>query len=159
MKKNITLLSLVAISICSVSCKENKYTELAKVKWVLGNWENISPQGTLRESWEKQNDSTFLGNSYFLKDKDTLFSEKITLQQRGDQLSYVPVVPNQNSGKAISFVMTSVSDKQFVFENPKHDFPQRITYNLIRKDSISAQISGTENGKEKIETFAMNKVK
>lgn len=158
MKKYIILTVLTIASICSISCKKSKYTELEKAKWILGKWENVTPQGTLTETWERKNDSTFTGISYFMKDKDTIFSERISLEQTDDQLSYIPTVSEQNSGKPVTFVMISISDKQFIFENPKHDFPQKITYNLIKKDSIIAEISGTENGKNKSETFPLKKV-
>lgn len=157
MKIHKALLVIIIVSTCLISCKKSKYTELEKAKWLLGSWENVTPQGVLAESWKRENDSTFSGISYFLKGKDTLSIEKIMLQQRGDQLSYIPIVPNQNAGKPVTFVMVAISDKQFVFENPKHDFPQRITYNLIKKDSIIAEISGTQNGKDKSETFPLKK--
>jgi len=158
MKTHKSLLVIMAASICLISCKKSKYIELEKVKWVLGSWENVTSQGTLTEIWERENDSTFSGISYFLKGTDTLFTEKISLQQRDDQLLYVPTITNQNAGKPVAFAMIAISDKQFVFENPKHDFPQKITYNLIKKDSIVAEISGTENGMAKNETFPLKKM-
>jgi len=159
MKKITPLLILISVSIAAISCKDNKYSELEKAKWLLGSWENRTADGVLTETWEKENDSTFSGISYFLKNNDTLSKEKIALQQRGTELSYIATVPSQNGGSPVPFVMTSISDKQFVFENSKHDFPQRIAYNLIQKDSISAEISGTQSGKEKNETFPLKKVK
>ena len=39
-----------------------------------------------------------------------------------------------------------------VFENPKHDFPQRIRYRL-KGDTLHARIEGTINGKERAIDF------
>jgi hypothetical protein len=49
---------------------------------ILGNWESKSDEGTLTESWSKVNDSTFQATSYFIKEKDTIHFETITLQQK-----------------------------------------------------------------------------
>lgn len=54
----------------------------------------------------------------------------------------------QPSGQAeTSFAATSVSDTLVVFENPAHDFPQRIEYRRVGADSVVARISATRDGK------------
>ena len=40
----------------------------------------------------------------------------------------------------------SMSDRRVVFENPEHDFPQRILYWLDDDDMLHARIEGTEGG-------------
>jgi len=44
-----------------------------------------------------------------------------------------------------------------IFEKPKHDFPQKITYNKISNDSLIAGISGMKDGKESKEKYPMKK--
>jgi len=34
--------------------------------WLLGKWEQKSNQGTMIETWEKLNDSTYNGQSFLL---------------------------------------------------------------------------------------------
>ena len=55
--------------------------------------------------------------------------------------------------------MTKGNEKEAVFENPKNDFPTKISYTKITNDSIVAAISGIQNGKEKSELFSMKKSK
>lgn len=68
-------------------------------------------------------------------------------------LRIVPVVGvltyvAQPSGQAeTSFPATAISDSLAVFENPGHDFPQRIEYRRVTADSIVARISATQAGK------------
>lgn len=150
-KMVITLLFAMVL----LSCKDNS---LAGTSWLLGKWENKSAEGTLSETWKKQNDSTFDGRSYFISGKDTLFSEAIRLLERNAKWYYIPTVGNQNQQQSTIFKMTYFSGKQLVFENLKHDFPQKITYNRIGNDSIIAEISGIQNGKTKKETFRMKKI-
>ena len=167
MKRNITLLAVAALLF---SCKENKepvtetpeepakmYAQLEKAEWLLGFWGNTSPEGNLTENWEKTNDSVYAGHTYFVIGKDTVFTESITLEEANGKLAYVAAVSDQNGGKAIRFEMTSGTENQLVFENPKHDFPQKITYNKITNDSLVAEISGIKDGKPSTEQFAMKK--
>lgn len=170
MKTNIYAIAILAIG--AVSCKEahdaklpmaeppiaKTYEELKKADWFIGRWENNSKEGNLSEIWTSENDSTFHGESYFVIGKDTVFAESVKLQQKGKQLVYEVSVKDQNDEKPVEFAMTSSSDTQIVFENPKHDFPNKITYNKFPNDSLVAEIFGVKDGKAKSEQFAMKKV-
>ncbi len=53
----------------------------------------------------------------------------------------------QPSGQAeTSFTASAVTDTLVVFDNPTHDFPQRIAYRRITPDSVVARISAVRNG-------------
>ncbi|MBA4155099.1 DUF6265 family protein [Flavobacterium sp.] len=142
MKNKIYVLFLLAI--CSFSCeqKSKTYAELEKANWFIGKWENKTTEGTFSEEWKKENDSLLLGKSFFIKENDTLFSETVRLEQRKNDLFYIVTVPNQNEEKPVEFKLTSSSADYLVFENPAHDFPKKITYKLVTKDSLYAEISG-----------------
>ena len=157
MKK--VILSLLII-LTFASCQKSKeVSKIVVADWLLGNWENKSPEGNLFESWKKVNDSLFIGESYFIKGKDTLHSEKIQMKQKGEALFYIATVKGQNNDKPVTFVRNDTIEKQLVFENPKHDFPQKISYSMITKDSIVIQISGIQQGKPSSERFSMKKSK
>ncbi len=173
MKRTITFLSAAVMCGAIVSCNGKKeaetpateaqapaaktYPQLEKANWLIGNWGNTSPEGVLSESWKKENDSVYHGESYFVVGKDTVFSENIQLAEANGKLVYNVTVPGQNNGQATPFELTSSSDSQMVFENPKHDFPNKITYNKISNDSLVAEISGMQKGKPARETFAMKR--
>ncbi|MES2679501.1 MAG: DUF6265 family protein [Bacteroidota bacterium] len=137
-----------------VDVKTN-YDKLQKLDWLVGKWENKTPEGYAAEIWEKENDSTFNGVSYFIAGKDTVSFEKISLLQSGLDLFYVPTVKGQNSGQPVTFQMTSQTDDLLVFENPEHDFPQKITYTRITNDSLLAEISGMIEGKPSTQQFPL----
>ncbi len=161
MFKYLTL-SLIALTTFSCSSDNDtvdnsapakNYEKLNKASWLLGDWEQQTEDGTATEHWERQNDSTFIGSSYFLIEKDTVSAETMVLEQRGDTLTYNPTVREQNDMQAIQFTLTSSSDSMLVFENPAHDFPQKITYKIITADSIFAEISGNIKGEQKKISF------
>jgi len=153
-------ITLILLLLAIVSCKNSEENEKDKIKlanWLLGKWETKTANGNLSESWKQLNDSTFQGESFFIKNKDTLHFETLTLQQKGEELFYNATVKGQNENKAVTFKMTSETEKQLVFENPKHDYPQKITYTQIKKDSLVASISGVQLGKASSEKFGMKK--
>ncbi len=131
-------------------------TELEKhADWLLGEWHQLTPEGHAVEKWEKQNDTCYIGLAYFLVGKDTTSTESIRLVQRGEDLFYIPTVKDQNAGKPVEFKLTGTEHYQLLFENPTHDFPQKISYEQVTKTYMIARISGTINGKLKSQEFPM----
>ena len=156
----IKLLLLIAgITLVHTSFAQQKTNLIAQAKWVIGSWKNQSAKTLDMETWKKLNDSTLLGINYSLAGADTVSSERICLQQRRGKLYYIPIVRNQNGGKAVTFTLTSSNNKHLVFENPEHDFPQKITYTQITNDSLVAEISGTRKGRQKAIQFPMKRGK
>ncbi|HOZ87196.1 MAG TPA: DUF6265 family protein [Bacteroidia bacterium] len=135
------------------------YDVLRKLNWLSGSWSGKSPDGIFGEAWEQANDSVYHGKGFFIVGKDTVSSESLRLVQEGTQLFYEPTVKNQNGGKAVRFEMTSLTENAVVFENPSHDFPQKINYTLVNPDSLVAEISGEVEGKHRSEVFAMARTK
>lgn len=145
--------------ICSSCKKTEKTNKLKIVDWLIGSWENNMEQGRLSETWEKINDSTYNGSSFFIKEKDTLNNEVIVLKQKGNEVYYIPTVKGQNNDQPVVFKMVTATSKQIIFANSQHDFPKKIVYRQITTDSIVAEISGIENGKSTLESYSMVKKK
>lgn len=171
MKKPLTYL-IPCLLISIISCKEahdsklpskeistKKYEATESAAWLVGRWENNSTEGNLSEFWTKANDSTLLGESYFVIGKDTVFGEKVELKQRGNDFIYEARVAKQNDEKPVPFKLTKSSGNEMVFENPEHDYPNKIVYQKVSNDSLVAEIFGNKDGKAKSETFKMKRVK
>lgn len=171
MRKPITFSIGIFITLLVISCKKEteqteiptetkkEYSQIEKAKWLLGNWENATKESDQREIWTQKNDSTFSCNSYVTVQKDTVFHENVDLIQRNDSLFYVVTVVGQNNDKPVSFYLSQSTENQLVFENPKHDFPNKIEYNKIGNDSILPKIHGIRNGKPATEEFPMKRSK
>ncbi|WP_395060127.1 DUF6265 family protein [Flavobacterium sp.] len=160
MKKIFLILVLALVFIdCKKETKEiNKsYAQLEKANWFIGEWGNSTKESDFTEIWTKSTDSSFVGESFIIVAKDTVFHENVILEQRNDSLFYTVSVKNQTNENPVSFFLTKSSEKELVFENPKHDFPNKITYKQITKDSLVAEISGNQNGKPSKELFPMKK--
>jgi hypothetical protein len=142
----------------STETSNNRYAQIQSLNWLLGNWQNDSQEGIAIESWTQLNDSTFAGYSHYIIANDTVSSEQISFQQHGSDLYYIPTVKEQNDNLPVSFKLSFFADSTFVCENRAHDFPQKIEYTLINKDSIVASISGLVNDTYKEVFFPMKRV-
>lgn len=169
MKKLIAIYSVVFFSglySCNSTNQKVVINSLTKLhlldsaRWFIGTWQNQTSESLFTEKWEQKNDSVYTGKSLVvLNNNDTVFYESISLEQKKDALFYTVSVKDQNNELPVSFKLISVSDKQLVFENSKHDFPSKITYLKISEDSIVAYIFGIIEGEEKTEYFSMKKKK
>lgn len=159
MKIRIRLfISLVVVCVLS-AWTINETSDFEKTEWLIGTWEYKTTKGSIYEVWNKTNDNELSGKSYVLKDKDTVVLENLRLVQEHDKLFYIPLVKNQNNGLPVRFLATKVLAAQLVFENPKHDFPQKISYTKLKSDSLVAEISGMRHGQLSKQTFLMGRVK
>lgn len=147
-------IALLVVSACGIGEK----SRLEKADWLLGSWENNSEQGKMSETWIKEGENAYTAETYFVIGTDTVFREHSELKETGENLECAITIPDQNNGKPVVFKLTKQEDHQLVFENPKHDFPQVITY-MHKGDSVIAEISGKQKGKFAKERFAMVKAK
>ena len=155
--KKIFLVFVIFIVSCNNNSTEKEFDKLDKLNWLIGNWGNKMPDGLLVEKWKKENDSTFIGKSFFINTKDTVHYESIILTQNADELIYSATVTGQNNNEPVDFKLTSETENEFTFENPNHDYPQKITYKKVSDDSLVATISGIQQGKVSQESFGMKK--
>ncbi|MGG7036939.1 MAG: DUF6265 family protein [Flavobacterium sp.] len=158
MKNLFLFLPLVLLNSCQ-KIDENKFEKLKAMDWLIGDWNQILSDGKLIENWKIENDSTYSAKNYFIKANDTIHSENIKLSQKNDELIYSAQVIGQNDDEFIDFKLTSTTENTFVFENPKHDYPQKITYKKVNSTTLMATISGKQNGKPSSENYFMKRTK
>jgi phosphatidylserine/phosphatidylglycerophosphate/cardiolipin synthase-like enzyme len=155
MKK--VILSLLILLFFASCQKSKEVSKIVGADWLLGKWENKSGNGNLLETWKKANDSIFIGESYFIKGEDTLHSEQIKLEQKGEHLSYITTIKGQDNDKPVTFMHNTEIVKQLVFENPANDYPKKIIYSQISKDRMIIQISGIQEGKTSSTKYSLKK--
>jgi hypothetical protein len=146
-----TLLSFIILLIASCSPKKNT----VDFEWLIGTWSINTPKNKMFETWERLNDSTFKGFTVMIINDDTAYTESIAIEKRSDAWYYIPTVSNQNNNLPVEFKLVSTEDGKFAFENPQHDFPQRIIYSNPHSDSLHASIEGMHQGQFRQEQFTM----
>lgn len=143
--------------------KTNPKLGLPKSTWpaqvLAGSWLMNTSRGQTLETWESAGPNHMLCKSYRIIAQDTVLLESIQLAKTGDEINYISTVTGQNGGKPIKFTMTSSANNRYVFENPNHDFPKRIVYDLLSKDIIHAWIDGGEQAKMKRSDFYYHRIR
>lgn len=132
-------------------------TTIKSFSWLIGKWQMATKDGITYENWTMVNDSLLEGVSGMIKGKDTSVYEHITLKLDRNDIYYTPTVKDQNNGQPVPFKMTQAIGDSFVFENPQHDFPSKITYTRQSATAMLARISGKINGQEHAEDFPMTR--
>ena len=104
-------------------------TNLDSFSWLVGSWEMKKQNGSSRlEIWNKYDQNTLKGDGLKVAGADTTLLERIELAFIDNDIWYIPTVPDQNNALPIKFKLVSEDNLKFIFENPQHDFPQRIVY-------------------------------
>ena len=149
---SITVLTVLLVA----SCSENKLADFSKLK---GTWVYSSPEGKYVETWNEEKDGKIEGFSCSLYGKDTLFTEKLKIELKNGTVVYVPLLTSQNKGKEVIFKLKSKTENEWIFSNPRHDFPQEIVYTFKGKDSLVAVLRGKESGTFQSIPFPMRREK
>lgn len=127
-------------------------------EWIIGEWEMADAEGRLVERWTKVNDTLMKGFSYQVVQGDTVFSETMECYLSGTEVFYVPTVSGQNDGKSVVFRMADHAGDSVSFVNPEHDFPSRIVYRRVGRDSLVASIEGMIEGTFRRQELPMRKL-
>jgi hypothetical protein len=117
---------------------------ISELAWLAGSWVGESRGIRMEEHWTAPAGNSMVGMHRDVGKGRTMLFEFLRIEQQGDQIVYLSM-PNGRS-PATPFALKELSGTRVVFENPKHDFPQRIIYWKDGAD-LRARIEGTENGK------------
>jgi hypothetical protein len=99
------------------------------INGLLGEWVDApaSDSSIFHEHWYSDPDGGLTGMGYVMLGADTVSIEHLQILYTDSGTFYSVEMPGQNAGLPVLFRLTSASDS-LVFENPLHDFPQRIVY-------------------------------
>ena len=122
--------------------------------WLQGCWELKADNRTVEEIWTPPKGGSMIGVSRTIRDGKLTQYEMVVLREQGDKLAFVAHPSGQSPA---TFLSTQVSDRELLFENPAHDFPQQVGY---RRDTrrLLAWISGIVNGKPRRTEFQYARV-
>ena len=123
--------------------------------WLAGCWERSVGASVMEEQWMRPRGGAMLGMSRTVRRDTTIAYEHLRIYDRDDRTVYAALP----SGQAMAeFETGSTSDSMVTFENPTHDFPQRIIYRRRGADSLLARIEGTRAGQPSAVDFAFRRM-
>ena len=112
--------------------------KLAELSWMTGHWRGTSDGWAMEEVWLAPAGGMMLGLHRDAKGTKASY-EFIRIAETAEGIVYFA----QPSGKPPTpFKLTHASAGRAVFENPQHDFPQRITYTLAKR-RLCARVEGS----------------
>src|SRR5262245_20273147 len=130
-------------------------SNLDQLSWIAGCWEGREPARVYTEQWMKPEGGLMLGMSRTVVGGKAREFEFLQISQQGTDIFYIAKPSGQPEA---SFKLIQNSKQEVVFENPAHDFPQRIIYRLLPDGSMTARIEGKMNGGERGIDFPMKRV-
>lgn len=68
-------------------------------------------------------------------------------------------VQQRLAANATRFRVKEITATSVTFENPEHDFPQRIIYRVVGPGALLGRIEGIERGKERAIDFPMQRAR
>lgn len=152
MKRMLTTLALVTAAAGAPDARQGRGIE--QVAWLRGCWEAKTTSGAVEEHWTAPSGGSMVGLSRTVRDGALAAYELIVLRERGDRLVYLAHPSGQ---PAAEFLSTAVSGDVAIFENPAHDFPQRLGYRR-QGASLLAWIEGARDGKTRRVEFPYRRV-
>ncbi len=135
------LATLLAASATASLCAQESSVryELDGLAFMAGCWEGDLGDGTtIRETYTSPRGGAIFGNSQITAGSATQFYEvsRITADETGIHYRTWP-----STHKAeVPFPLVRLSPTEAVFENPGHDFPQRIVYKVPAAGQLVASI-------------------
>jgi hypothetical protein len=117
-------------------------TELPDLVWMAGTWRLEKDGVVTRETWLSPLGGTMAGVTQTNRPGRPAHVEFATISAEPSGVTFTA----RPKGQApTAFVLKPSDDGQVVFENPKHDFPQRVIYRRCGAD-LCARIEGTVRG-------------
>lgn len=130
--------------------------DAASLVWITGCWETRpSPGLSIEEQWMKPVGGVMLGMGRTVKGERTVFTEFLRIAPVNGTLTYTARIGTKG---VTDFALLRISADEVIFENPAHDFPQRIVYRK-NGDGLHARIEGISKGKARAEDFHYSRKK
>lgn len=118
---------------------------IADLAWLSGAWVGKRSSGaTNEERWSPPLGGAMLAISRSVNTSGKMFAfEYLRIVEREGGLVYIA----QPGGKApTEFTLTELTKTRAIFENPRHDYPKRIVYELSAEGALTATIGQTKGG-------------
>ena len=157
MKRALKIPKLVAaLSLITAATSAAQDTELSALAWLAGCWASERGDAGSGEQWTPLAGGTMLGVGRTVRNSETIDHEFLQIRRNAEGKIVYIALP---SGQAeTSFVLTSAGENSFTFENPDHDFPQRIIYRALADGGLLVRIEGSRDGVLRGVDFPMQRV-
>lgn len=119
-------------------------SKLEHFNWLLGSWreKGLSGGAFSYEEWEMVDAFNFEGRGFLIVNGDTLITEKMRIEQRGENVYYIAALDTNHA--PMRFRLRSNTPGEAVFKNPGRGFPNEI---ILRQSDDGNMETILNNGK------------
>jgi len=123
-------------------------------RWMTGSWQLDQDGMRVEEHWTADDGGIMLGMSKTVPAKGKIAFEFLRITEVDGKLAYLAMP----QGRPVTvFPLKTAEPTRLVFENPEHDFPQRILY-WRSGEQLCARIEGTVDGKAASEEWCYTRM-
>jgi hypothetical protein len=140
--KRVPTLAAISIALCATFAQSQTVDELA---WLAGTWTQKTDSGVVQEAWLGPRAKMMVATNLTSSARRNSF-EFLRIVERDGSLVYLA---SPNGIPPVEFRLKEFAPRRVVFENPTHDFPQRVLYWLEPDGVLRARIEGTMQGRER----------
>ncbi len=116
--------------------------DLAELVWLTGSWVMVDGDGVSEEHWTRPGGGTMLGLNRTIVRGRTVAWEFLRIESTPQGIVYL--ASPRGRDPATPFGLIDSGARRATFENPDHDFPQRIIYER-RGNELRVRIEGVVN--------------
>jgi len=117
----------------------------ADLAWMAGEWRAVEGETVQEERWSAPLGGILLGTARTVIAGKARFFEYLRIEERADGLVYVASPLGRGTTE---FRLTDGSARRARFENPAHDWPTAIEYELRADGRLTARVSGPGKSEE-----------
>jgi hypothetical protein len=151
------LMTMVGVSAAGVQPASSERSVRAEdLGWLAGCWTHSGGGTKSEEHWMSPAGGMLLGMSRTMTAGKVSTHEFIRIAE--DAQGQLVFVARPSDQPEASFRLMSQDAHRLVFENPQHDFPQRIIYALAEDGHLAARIEGKSGGQDRGMDFPFKRI-
>jgi len=151
-------LGLLVVSALSMGNAHAAARDIDKLAWLEGCWARDGGEPGSGEHWSALAGGTLLGVGRTIKGGKTVdfeFMQLRHLDAPDGRLAFIALPAGQDR---TVFPLLRISDTSATFEQPGHDFPQRVIYTRQGQTRLLARIEGSVDGTTRAVDFPMTRI-
>jgi hypothetical protein len=117
--------------------------DVDQLAWMAGSWKSDSGRAVVEEHWTTPSAGSMVGMNRTVFGGKKVSFEFLRIEARPDGVFYLA---SPGGRPPTPFKLMETQKQKVVFENPEHDFPQRVLY-WKNGEELCARIEGTRQGK------------
>jgi hypothetical protein len=129
--------------------------DISKLDWMTGCWSLVGQDTGSIEQWSRPAGATMLGFSRVVSNGNTVAFEYLRIVDEGNDV--IALIASPSGQETTRFEMIEMTAQKVVFENPDHDFPQRIIYRLDDDGNLAGRIEGVVADAARVADFPMTR--